>query len=286
MLAFLFQVCGVETPKSGQPLKHIPDFGPKYDEFMKSRLENVVGLSGRDAFVIVHGDLSMSEAVESYFKKGVHRVAICDDNGDVIGVISQWTIINYLATVPTEDKEWIPSLKTRVGDYPFKTSRVLAVDMNTSALDAFLHMHANGLSAVGVVDFATGKLCGNLSASDLKGWHLFERDLRDLNMRVCDFLAVIRKFQGRPCDFVVTVSNDTLIEEAINRLNKEFVKRACIIDQNRLPLGILSLTDIMKGIVVDTHELPTYAHPVTATGEVRTKPMEYAETIPSPRSSV
>jgi hypothetical protein len=43
--------------------------------------------------------------------KGIHRIGITDEDGDVVGIVSQWTIANYLATVPTDDKEWIPSLR-------------------------------------------------------------------------------------------------------------------------------------------------------------------------------
>jgi hypothetical protein len=62
---------------------------------------------------------------------------------------------------------YYPIFKEKLDSFPFKTEKVKVVNRDTRVLDAFVQMHAMKVYAVGVVD-NDGKLCGNLSASDLK----------------------------------------------------------------------------------------------------------------------
>ena len=77
-------------------------------------------------------------------------------------------------------------------------------------MEAFMEMHANKLSALAVVD-DDGKLCGNLSASDLKGFQLFFANFDDLFKPVSEFLSAVRKMQGRAGNhFCVDLKNRKL----------------------------------------------------------------------------
>jgi CBS domain-containing protein len=228
----------------------------KADLFRKTPIRDLVDQSGRDPFKVMHGEESLADAVEDYLK-GVQRIAITDDNGDVVGVISQWTVANYLATVPTEDKEWIPVLREPVSKAKF-TTEVVCINRNESALQAFNRMYQNKISAIAIVD-DDGKLIGNLSASDLKGYQLYLDDFNDLLQPVWKFLGIVRKMQGRPDDFVVAFTPDILVKEIVKKFNEEIVHRAYIVDENRTLIGVFSLTDLMQQLVVDTHTISTFA---------------------------
>jgi len=228
----------------------------KTETFKKTPICAVVDQSGRDPFHVMDGEESLADAVE-YYLKGVQRIAITDDNGDIVGVISQWTVANYLATVPTDDKEWIPVLREPVCKTKY-TSNVVSVNANDNALEAFHKMHTNNLSAVAVVD-DNGKLIGSLSASDLKGFQLYLNDFNDLLQPVSQFLTLVRKKQGRPEDFLVAFSPETQVKEIVKKFNEEIVHRAYIIDNDRKPIGVFSLTDLMQKLVVDTHTIATFA---------------------------
>jgi len=228
----------------------------KTETFRATPICAVVDQSGRDPFYVMDGEESLADAVE-YYLKGVQRIAITDDNGDIVGVISQWSVANYLATVPTDDKEWIPILREPVCKAKY-TSNVVSVNGKDNTLQAFHKMHTNNLSAVAVVD-DDGKLIGNLSATDLKGFQLYLNDFNDLLQPVSQFLGLIRKKQRRQENFVVAFTPDIQVKEIVKKFNEEIVHRAYIIDNDRKPIGVFSLTDLMKQLVVDTHTIATFA---------------------------
>jgi len=228
----------------------------KTDIFKKTRLAELVDKSGRSPFHVMNGDESLSDAVQCYLK-GAHRIAITDDSGDIIGVISQWTVANYLATVPTGDKDWIPVLREPISRAGY-SGNVISVNGKTNALQGFLRMHTEKISSLAIVD-DDGKLIGNLSVSDLKGFQLYLSDFNDLLQPVCEFLALIRKKQGRPEQFLVAFSPKTLTKDVVTRLNDEIVHRAYIVDDKRKPIGVFSLSDLMQNLIADTHTLPTFA---------------------------
>lgn len=228
----------------------------KTEIFRKTPISQIVDKSGRSPFRVMNGEESLSDAVQ-YYLKGAHRIAITDDTGDIVGVISQWTVANYLATVPTESKDWIPVLREPVSKAGY-SSNVIRVNGKTNTLQSFLRMHTEKISALAIVD-DDGKLIGNLSVSDLKGFQLFLSDFNDLLAPVSEFLTLIRKKQGRPENFAVVFSPKTLTKDIVAKLNDEIVHRAYIVDDDNKPIGIFSLSDLMQKLISDTHTLPTFA---------------------------
>lgn len=230
----------------------------KGDSFKNTQISELVDLSKRNSFNILHGDTSLSDAID-FFLKDNHRICITDNNGEVTGVISQWTVANYLATVPTDDKEWIPTLHAPIGETNFKTDNVLCCPASTKVFDAFVSIHKNKISGIGVTN-EQGKLVGNLSASDLKGFLLFEKDFNNLNKPVGEFINNIRRLQNRPENFVACCDKSTKVIDIVKMLNKELIHRVYLVDENMAPSGLVSLTDIMRAIVVkDMHTSPNYA---------------------------
>lgn len=257
MLDFVAHLVKLLTKEGTEELNLDPsNLKSKTETFKKTPLCEVVDKSGRSPFRVMNGEESLSDAVETYLK-GAHRIAITDDNGDIIGVISQWTVANYLATVPTQDKDWIPVLREPVSKAGY-SSNLISVNGQTNTLQSFLRMHTEKISSLAIVD-DDGKLIGNLSVSDLKGFQLFMSDFNDLLKPVSEFLALIRKKQSRPEDFVVAFSPKTLTKDVVTRLNDEIVHRAYIVDDKGKPIGIFSLSDLMQNLIADTHTLPTFA---------------------------
>jgi CBS domain-containing protein len=255
MLDFLAFFCKTAGIKIGEKIESEGLKG-KTDSFRNATLSQLCDFGGRNPFCLVHGEESLSDVVQQYFK-GIHRIAITDDSGDVVGVVSQWTIANYLATVPTDDKEWIPSLRESVCKTDYSKNPICC-DKSKSTLEAFMLMNENKLSCIGITG-ENGTLCGVLSSSDLKGFQLFLDDFSDLLQPVDQFLNTIRRKQGRRENFAVTVSPDTTVKEVIEKLNEEIIHRVFIVDEQYKPIGVFSLSDLMKNLVVDTHTVSTFA---------------------------
>jgi len=256
-LDFLAYLCKLLSKESGGKVEiDQQNLAAKTDTFKKTRISELVDMSQRDPFKCMNGEESLSDAVEQYLK-GIHRIAITDDDGDLLGVVSQWTIANYLDTVPTDEIDWIPTLREPIRNSKF-TSNVECVNWKESTLDCFIKMHNKKLSALAVID-DSGKLVGNLSASDLKGFQLFLKDFNDLLQPLSSFLSIVRKKQGREENFAVGVSQDTSVRDVVGKLNEEIIHRVYIVDNDNKPIGIFSLTDLMQIIITDTHKISTFA---------------------------
>jgi CBS domain-containing protein len=255
-LAYLCQLFGVQE-QGGLKIEE-GTLGDKIQQFRNSPLRNIVDTSGRNPFKLIHGEESLANAVDQYLK-GVHRIAITDDEGNLTGVVSQWAIVNYLATVPTEDKQWLPVMNTKVVDATH-SMQVVSVNMNEKTINAFYQMYTNNLSAIAVVD-DDGKLWGNLSASDLRPYLLYLTDYNILMKPVCDFLSAIRKEQGRPANFVVAFPPETKVKEVITTFNEEIVHRGYIVNVDKTIVGAYSLTDLMQDLIADTHTIASFANP-------------------------
>jgi CBS domain-containing protein len=275
ILSWLVKLATGQDTFGDQPPKMRPeDFDTlvaKTEEFKNTPIGDIVGFSKRNPFHVLHADTSLQEAVEFYLK-GIHRIAIVDDKGEMTGVLSQWTIANYLATVPTDDKEWIPTYKIPISQNPLITKNLITCSPETSVMDAFLLMNFHQLSAIAICD-SDGRLVGNLSASDLKGLEMFERDLSALKKPVLEFVNNIRQLQGRPENFLAFCLPHQETLSIIRKMNKEIVHRVYIVDSelSMKPLGVASITDMMKGFVVkNIHTAPVYASVV-----VQTQPEHY-----------
>jgi CBS domain-containing protein len=257
-LAFLCKLIGKE-PKEGEKWEiNAEELKSTTETFRNTPIEHLVDLSEKNPFYVCHGDQTLSTAVENYLK-GAHRIAITDDCGDIIGIISQWTIANYLATVPTDDKDWIPILREPVGKVQF-THEVVSAQCEETTLNCFLSMYRQNVSNLAILD-NEGRICGSLSSSDLKGFQLYLDSFGDLNQPVSQFLSLIRKKQGRTERFVVSVTPETVVKNIIETLNEEIIHRVYIVDNDFKPIGVFSLTDLMHQLVVDTHTFSTFAAP-------------------------
>jgi CBS domain-containing protein len=253
MLAHLCKLIGVQEQEGAQI--DTENFHQKVQEFKQSHIADLVDTSGKTPFCLMHGGESLADAVQSYLK-GIHRIAITDDEGDLTGVVSQWTIANYIATVPTDDKEWIPTLQAPVGQSKY-TKDPKFVNKKEKALHCFCKMYTCGVSALPIVD-DEGNLCGNISASDLRPYQLYLESADDLLRPVSEFIGLIRKQQGRPENFAIAVTPDTKVKDVVTKFNEEIVHRAYIVDNQKL-LGVFTLTDMLKDLVVDTHTTATFA---------------------------
>jgi len=251
MLDMLAYLCSLIGYQEGQKIdKESSQLKEQTDRFKNTRIAELVDMSGRNPFSTVHGEESLCDAVEIHLK-GCRRIAITDDSGEITGVVSQWTIVNYLATVQTDEKNYIPSLKAKVAEYGL-TEAVKTVHISQNTLESFVKMYNERVSALGVVD-DDGRLVGNLSASDLKGFQLYLNDFGDLLQPVGDFLNLVRQRQARPDNFVVAVARETKVIDVVKKLNQEIVHRAYVVDKDFKPVGIFSLTDLMQKLISDTH---------------------------------
>lgn len=205
-------------------------------DFNLGELGSIIDMSQRNPMYKVDSEDTVLKAVE-FFKEGVHRLAVTK-NGDESYILTQSAVVNWLAKNGfAENKTKLTMTQLGLCD----TMRTVAsVPQNTKAKDCFQFMKDQRTSAVAIVN-ETGELKSQFSASDLKGIGRYQ--FIDLLSTVEVFLE---KHGKKPS--VITLKPSSTLKEAVDLLSKEKVHRAYIVDENKTLKGVVSMTDIIRGV--------------------------------------
>jgi len=205
-------------------------------DFKIQQLGELIGISKRNPLKTMEGSRPMSDAIP-IFKTGIHRIAVMDQSGKLCGILTQGRLIRKLV-----DAGWNPQKK--VLDAKFKTDQIVSVKSDVRAVDAFMKMFEENVTSLAVLE--GDRMVGTLSASDLKT--LVKFDFPRLLLPVKEFIAEIRKEQGKKADFIVHALPDAKLKESIVSAMENHVHRLFIVDPQMKPLAVMSLTDIIKEI--------------------------------------
>jgi len=202
----------------------------------------VTYLSRRNPFYPISTSDSLLRVCEQ-LAKGVHRVPVVDQNGNVVNIISQSSIIQFLIQHKTEIKELT---KHTLGELNMGTKPVISVKQDTPAIETFRLMDKKKISGVAVID-NNGKFVGNTSASDLK---LFMKTLSldILNRPIMEVLKIIRQESIEIKSPTISVSSKDSLEVAIGKLASTKIHKLFVADDNDgyKPQAVISITDILR----------------------------------------
>jgi CBS domain-containing protein len=204
--------------------------------FAMKSVKNIIDFSKVDPYFPVFGHGTLLQLME-VFAKGVHRTAIVEENNfRPQKLVSQSDIINAIVK------------QTNLGNWGFNTVKELNLGSNivitmpedAQAIQCFYLMFFHKISAVGIVS-KEGKLIGNLSASDIRG-------LRHDNF--ASLLQPVMKFlEKSPKRSPITCKMNTTFETVLLKLSFFRIHRMWIVDDEDKPIGLISLTDIMRFFV-------------------------------------
>jgi len=202
----------------------------------------VTYLSRRNPFHAVKQGAPLIEAVE-ILARGVRRVPVVNDEGQVVNIISQSSIIQFLQHHMGEIES---DLHKKVGELQVGSSPVLSVRKDSKAIDVFRMMDQNQRSGVAVVDEAS-VLVGNTSGHDLR---LFIRtpSMGVLQMPIMQFLNQIRSLNIDITVPVITVTPEDTFSLVISKLAATRVHRVFMVDGKFHPTKVISITDVMRFI--------------------------------------
>jgi len=175
----------------------------------------------------------------------LHRVPIVDDNGNVIGFVTQSKVIDFLYK---NIERYTDTTTLRIKDY-FTPSEVVSISAQSKAIDGYKLMINKRVSGIAVVD-AEGKLVGALSASDLK--RSLEGNLvHDLFLPIYLYLEkTTPEFEKNLLLQPISCSVGMTIYEALHKLVTRRIHRLFVLDAEK-PIGVLSLCDIISLMNVD-----------------------------------
>jgi CBS domain-containing protein len=240
-----------------QTLLSLSQFG--YSALTQSPVSAALNKSGNDIAHSVHGRTTLFEVTKYFLAEGVHRVAVTDDGNTVIGILTQSEVVKYL----TADLKNLGKLaKKTVEELHLGVRNVLRVTMDTQVIKAFELMKNNKVSAVAVVDnVIENNLIGNLSASDIRGVQV--TIFSSLMLPLVQFFAMNPGMFKPP----MTCKLSTTVETIVTKMVLFRMHRVWIVDNKDVPIGVISLTDIMQLLskaVEDDAEQPPFFRGVTS----------------------
>jgi len=202
----------------------------------------VTYLSKRNPFHSVKKGSSLKEAVDM-LARGLRRVPVVDENGKVINIISQSTLVQFM-NHHVEDLKDIAN--KRVSELGVGSPNVLSVKKDDSAINVFRILETHGRSGVAVVD-ASGVLVANTSGQDLK---LFVKtpSLSLLQIPIIDFLKQIRSLSVDIMAPVITCKPTDSFAMVIAKLAATKVHRLFVTDDDFKPIKVISITDVLKAV--------------------------------------
>ena len=212
-------------------------------------------LAARNPFGPLYNlDSSLLQICQALCQNDAHRVPLVDPTTQrCVRILSQSAIVKFLALCVTA-KEF-PALEQTLGlaKFPYKKQVVQAVD-TASARQVFALMDQQRLSGIAIVDHETGKHIGNTSAVDIKlaiPVDEEEEDEADMDMDILSYLSAVRQERAflhdqYPC---AHVRESSTVGHALKLLAKTGFHRVFVIDNDGRPVGVISVTDIVKFVV-------------------------------------
>lgn len=199
-------------------------------------------LARRNPFHAIKHGASLKDVVD-ILARGVRRVPVVDDNGKVINIVSQSSIVQFLNKHLAEVKS---VFEEKVENVNIGTSPVISVSKETRAIDVFRMMDHHMRSGVAVTD-GSGTLIGYTTGLDLK---LFIQtpSVSVLQLPILQFLAQIR---SQSIDIATPVTSLSLHEPLtllIGKLAATRSHRIFIVTSDYHPAKVVSIVDLLKFI--------------------------------------
>jgi len=163
-------------------------------------------------------------------------------SGYVLRNLSQADVVNYLfEKIPQVFDVQLSQVKELCGQQEDQ-QLVTSICVHQPALEGFLKMFDNEMTAIAVIEDAGSKIVANLSASDLRG--LTVDRLKLVKLPVLEFLKQISG-DGKVPGVVCCTLEETL-KDAISKVIEQRLHQVWIVDDSGKSIGVVSLTQIIK----------------------------------------
>ncbi|KAG0350701.1 hypothetical protein BC939DRAFT_441754 [Gamsiella multidivaricata] len=204
-------------------------------------------LSGKDPFCTVIAETRLG-AVVNNFGTGIHRVAVMDSTGNLAGILSQSSALDYLMRHLSEFSQLQPVMQQTLQQLGLSSSKVLSVQGDAQVLEALIEMSKYSVSSLAVLD-DQGVLLGNISMTDIQ---LIMKDLKTswLWLSCFQFVSKVKIAQGMEDGQdqypVMDVNEKSTFGYTLSKLQATKVHRLWVVNDKGLVAGVVSLTDVFK----------------------------------------
>ena len=223
----------------------------------------LVNESTRDGFFAVDENVSLREAIDTFFRHGVHRVAVTVEQS-VRGIVSQSDVLRFLNDRVKEsgigeqsllDLELVALKHARAHELAEAEAasnnerkstvrtQVLSVKTTTPVIEALRMLIDNKVSGLAVMD--NTKLVGCLSSSDVTFFSATK--FFELELPLRDVMVFNEGDDGERAP--VTVTEHATLGALLATVVREKVHRVFVVDQvTKRPVQCCSLSDILYAI--------------------------------------
>jgi len=205
-------------------------------------------LSRRNKFSPVKTTDSLLQVANILSKGEIHRVPVLD-NGKLVNIISQSTIIKIVANEIQEDI--VQRIGPTIADMCIGTYNNLAkVSQNAPVISAFRLIDKYNLSGIALIDDTTGRITGVTTGKDL-GLFLKHAEIQVLERPIGEYLKYIRSMTKLVQVPSITVYNKSKFIYAIGLIASTKVHRIFVVDDevHYRPTGVISITDVLNLIL-------------------------------------
>jgi len=222
------------------------------DHFRNYKVIDIIGR--KEKLVEIGTDLTADKVVELMVRTQAHRIVSLNSDRSLNNLITQSRIVECLVQLFAVS----PSLgilgRQSVKDLGLaKTENILNIKSDKKALDAFRLMCENGVSGLPVIG-DDGKLCGNISESDMGAIQSNAQYLKMLYFPIHEYLELMHKhqteqpgnYQPRP---VVKCEGMDTFRDVVERVVEHKVHRCYLVDSAGKLEGVISLHDILASLV-------------------------------------
>lgn len=218
-------------------------------------------LSKNIGMVSISPDASLYEGLEILVRNKIHRLPIIDpDSGNALYILTHKRILRFLSfCFEDETKEGGPArppmpsfMKKKLGDIQNEIGtygNIHVVRPDTPVISALSLFVENRFSALPIVD-EEGRIIDIYAKFDAINLAA-TRSYHNLDVTVQSALS---HREQRP-EGVTTCRLNETVETVAKRLVKAEVHRLVVVDDNRCPIGIISLSDLLSKIVLNPERL-------------------------------
>lgn len=231
------------------------------EEFLETVSHRTAGEIMTKPVTTVNEDKRLSESVDIMLKHHLKRLPVINSQGEIVGVIARSDVF-HIVTRETPDWKAIKAQNVSVGNITLVRD-IMRRDTHTVRPDTPVEevvrlIDDSDIQRVVVVD-SEGKLLGLISDADLLGLFSEHRaGMWDYLIRKLPFTELARKHEllieqtqaRKAADIMktglVTVQEDTRIEDAIKIMAEHSIKRLPVIDENGVFKGLVSRDSVLR----------------------------------------
>lgn len=218
-------------------------------EFFSARAVNIANFSKKDSLIVGNLDWNALQVCNA-LASGAKRVVILE-NGKVAHIVTHSDILTFLLK-----HDSFAAFKQTVESLALGTHHIVSIKEDALAIHAFMLINEKKLSALPILS-EDGEVISVVSSRDMR--LLVVQSVKNfdlLSVPIMDFIRISRQVNltAKTSYPYIWCKMDSTLELVMKRLHATHVHRLIIVNNERQPIGVLSLTDLIALLADDVNK--------------------------------